>query len=156
VWETFFVGAVERYTMSEECIFCSIVDGEIPSHTVYEDDQTVAFLDANPLARGHTVVIPREHHERIEELPRKTAESLFATIHDLVPIIEDAVGADASNVGFNDGEAAGQMVPHVHGHIVPRFEGDDGRNFHAVAASQKDLSEEELAQIAADVRAADG
>jgi len=141
--------------MTEDCIFCGIVAGEVPSHTVHEDDETVAFLDANPLARGHTVVVPRDHHERIADMPRETAEAVFGTIHDLVPAVQDAVGAEGVNVGFNDGEVAGQVVPHVHGHVVPRFEGDDGRSFHAVAASQKDLSDEELADVAADVRAAD-
>jgi histidine triad (HIT) family protein len=138
--------------MSDDCIFCTIVAGEIPSHTVYEGEETVAFLDANPLARGHTVVIPRDHHQRIAAMPRETAEAVFGTVHDLVPRVEDAVGADGVNVGFNDGEVAGQVVPHVHGHVVPRFEDDDGRSFHAVAASQEDLSDEELAEVADDIR----
>lgn len=142
--------------MSEDCIFCSIVAGDIPSHTVYEDESTVAFLDANPLARGHTVVIPKDHHSRLRELPADLARDVFGTIHHVVPMVEAAVDADGTNVGFNDGEAAGQVVPHVHGHVVPRFEGDDGRSFHAVAASQADLSDEELADVAEDVRGADG
>lgn len=142
--------------MADDCIFCGIVAGEVPSHTVHEDDTTIAFLDANPLARGHTVVIPKDHHGRLADLPDGLARDVFGTIHDLVPRIEAAVGADATNVGFNDGEVAGQVVPHVHGHVVPRFEEDDGRTFHAVAASQADLDDDELASIAADVRDTDG
>ena len=140
--------------MSEDCIFCAIVSGDQPGHVVYEDDSTVAFLDANPLAPGHTLVVPRDHHERIQDMPDDVARDVFRTIHRLVPRIEDAVDADATNVGFNNGETAGQVVPHVHGHVVPRFEGDGGRPIHAVAASQEDLDDDELAAIAEDVRSA--
>ncbi len=138
--------------MSEDCIFCAIAAGEQPGHVVYEDDATVAFLDANPLARGHTLVVPRDHHERIQDVPDDVARDVFGTIHRLVPVIEAAVDADATNVGFNNGETAGQVVPHVHGHVIPRFEGDGGRPIHAVAASQEDLDDDELAAIAGDVR----
>ncbi len=138
--------------MADDCIFCQIVAGEVPSRTVYEDDEVVAFLDANPLARGHTVVIPKAHHERIQDVPADLAGHLFSVIREVTPAIERAVGADASNVGFNDGEVAGQVVPHVHGHVVPRFEGDNGRSFHAVAAAQADLSDDELDEIADDIR----
>jgi histidine triad (HIT) family protein len=137
--------------MSEDCIFCGIVAGDSPAHVVYEDDRTVAFLDANPLARGHTLVVPRDHHEHVQDVPRDLAEDLFGAVHELVPAIEAAVGADATNVGFNNGEVAGQVVPHVHGHVIPRFDGDGGRPIHAVAASQEQLSTDELDDIAADI-----
>jgi histidine triad (HIT) family protein len=138
--------------MTDDCIFCDIVAGDQPGHVVHEDDDVVAFLDANPLARGHTLVVPRDHHERLQDLPPETAAALFDAVHDLVPTIEAAVDADATNVGFNNGEVAGQVVPHVHCHVVPRFEGDGGRPIHAVAASQESLSDDELAAIAEDVR----
>jgi histidine triad (HIT) family protein len=137
--------------MSEDCIFCGIVAGDVPGHVVYEDESTVAFLDANPLAAGHTLVVPRDHHERIQDMPADLARDVFGTIHELVPVIEAAVGADATNVGFNNGETAGQVVGHVHGHVVPRFEGDGGRPIHAVAAEQADLDDDELAAIADDI-----
>jgi histidine triad (HIT) family protein len=118
--------------MSEdECIFCAIVDGEIPSRTVYEDDDVLAFLDANPLAPGHTLVIPKAHHERLQDLPADLASDVMGTLHALVDPVESAVDADATTVAFNNGEAAGQEVPHVHGHIVPRFEDDTGGPIHA-------------------------
>ena len=139
--------------MSEDCIFCRIVAGEIPSHTVYEDDDVFAFLDANPLAPGHTLVIPKDHHERLNDLPDDVAESLYGTLHDLVPAVEDAVDASASNIGFNNGEAAGQEIPHVHGHVVPRSEGDGGTSFHAVMGSLADVDDDELAAIAEDISA---
>jgi histidine triad (HIT) family protein len=138
--------------MPDDCIFCKIVAGDIPSRTVYEDDTVFAFLDVNPLAPGHTLVIPKDHHETLGDLPDDTAADVFAALHRLAPTVEDAVDADASNVAFNNGEAAGQEVPHVHGHIIPRFEGDGGRPIHAIAGSRPDLSDEELDDIAADIR----
>lgn len=137
--------------MSEDCIFCAIVDGDIPSRTVHETDETLAFLDANPLAPGHTLVIPKAHHETLDDLPADTAAAVFETLHEIVPAVERAVDADASNVAFNNGEAAGQEVPHVHGHIVPRFENDGGAPIHAIAGDRPELSEDELDGIEADI-----
>ena len=140
--------------MPEDCIFCRIVDGEIPSRTVHEDDTVLAFLDANPLAPGHTLVIPKAHHETLGDLPDDAGAAVFDALHDLAPVVESAVDADGSNVAFNNGEAAGQEVPHVHGHVIPRFEGDGGRPIHAVAGPRPDLSDDELDDIAD--RIADG
>lgn len=137
--------------MSEDCIFCQIVDGEIPSRTVYEDDETLAFLDANPLAPGHTLVIPREHYETLTDVPEDVASKVFDTLHRLTPAVEDAVDADASNVAFNNGQAAGQEVPHVHGHVIPRFEDDGGNPIHAIVGSRPEFSDEELDDIVEDI-----
>jgi len=132
----------------DDCIFCQIVDGEIPSRTVFEDDTAMAFLDANPLAPGHTLVIPRDHHETLEAVPEETAAHVFGVLHRLNTSVQHAVDADGANVAFNDGEAAGQEVPHVHGHIIPRFDGDGGRPIHAVAGERPDLTDAELDEIA--------
>ncbi|RDZ42923.1 HIT family protein [Haloferax sp. Atlit-19N] len=132
-----------------DCIFCAIVDGDIPGRIVHETEHSLAFLDANPLASGHTLVVPKEHHARLDEVPADAAADLFAAVNDLVPRVEAAVDADATNVGINNGPAAGQEVDHVHVHIVPRFEGDGGSPIHAVAGERPDLSDEELADIEA-------
>jgi len=137
--------------MPEDCIFCQIVAGEIPSDTVYEDEDVFAFLDANPLAPGHTLVIPKSHHERLNDLPDDTAGALYDALHALIPAVEESVDAPASNVGFNNGAAAGQEIPHAHGHVVPRFEGDGGRSFHAVAGELPDIGDDERASIAEDI-----
>ncbi|MFC6837215.1 HIT family protein [Halomarina ordinaria] len=134
-----------------DCVFCAIVDDEIPSHTVYEDDAVLAFLDANPLAPGHTLVVPKAHHERLNDLPADRASRVFAAVHALVPAVEEAVDADATTVGFNNGTAAGQEVPHVHAHVVPRFDGDGGGPIHAAMGTRPDLSDEELADVAASI-----
>jgi histidine triad (HIT) family protein len=136
--------------MSEEpTVFEQIVAGDIPARIVYENDTVAAFLDANPLAPGHTLVVPKESYERLDDLPDDLAADLWAAVQELTPRIESAVDADASNVGVNNGSAAGQEVPHVHVHIVPRFEGDGGKPIHAVAGGRPDLSDDELDDIAA-------
>ena len=112
----------------------------------------MAFLDVNPLARGHTLVVPKEHHETIGDLPADLAADLFAALSTLTPTVEAAVDADASNVAFNNGAVAGQEVPHGHGHIVPRFEGDDGHPIHAIVGSRPDLSDADLDEVAAAIR----
>ena len=129
-------------------VFSQIVDGEIPARVVHEDETTFAFLDANPLAPGHTLVIPKEEYERLNDVPEDVAADIYATIHRLIPRVEEAVDAPATTVAFNNGEAAGQEVPHVHCHIIPRFEGDGGGPIHAIAGERPDLSDEELDEIA--------
>jgi histidine triad (HIT) family protein len=137
--------------MSDDCIFCSIVAGDIPSRTVYEDDDTFAFLDVNPLSRGHTLVIPKAHHSRVADLPESVGDALFARAHRLAPLVESAVDADGITVGVNDGEAAGQEVPHVHVHLVPRFEGDGAGAIHSLRWERPDLSDEELDEVRDDI-----
>ncbi|ELY79612.1 HIT family protein [Natrinema gari] len=132
-------------------IFSQIVEGEIPARIVYEDETTVAFLDANPLAPGHTLVIPRDEYERLNDVPDDIAADLYDTVHRMVPAVEESVDADATTVAFNNGEAAGQEVLHVHCHIVPRFEGDGGGPIHAIAGDRPDLDDDDLDDIAADI-----
>lgn len=139
--------------MSEDCIFCRIVDGDIPARVVYENDDALAFFDANPLAPGHTLVIPKEHYGTLEDTPAEPAEMAFAVVHYLTPRIEDAADADASTVAINNGESAGQEVPHLHVHIVPRFDDDGGEPIHALAGEAPDLSEAELDDLAEEIRA---
>ena len=138
----------DRSRMSEDCIFCSIVAGDIPARTVHETDDVMAFLDANPLARGHTLVIPKAHAKHVGDLDDDLASSLLAVVAELTPRVQSTVGADAANVGVNDGEAAGQEVPHVHVHIIPRFDDDGGAPIHAVAGERPDLTDDELDAVA--------
>ncbi|MDZ5811575.1 HIT family protein [Halorubrum sp. AD140] len=134
--------------MSDDCVFCSIVDGDIPARTVHETDDVLAFLDANPLARGHTLVIPKAHARHVGDLEDDLASALFAAVAELTPRVQSAVDADGANVGINDGEAAGQEVPHVHVHVIPRFDGDGGAPLHAVGGERPDLSDDELDAVA--------
>ena len=134
--------------MTSKTIFEQIRDGEIPARIIHETETTLAFLDAHPLARGHTLVVPKEPYEHLQDLPPELSADLFATVRELTPTIEAAVEADATTIGVNNGEASGQEVPHVHVHIIPRFEGDDSGPIHAIAIDSPDLSDDELDEIA--------
>ncbi|MFB6295388.1 MAG: HIT family protein [Halobacteriales archaeon] len=131
----------------EDCIFCSIVSGDIPGRVVYEDEATLAFLDANPLAEGHTLVVPKEHHERVNDLPADVAGAIGETIATVGPAAEAAVDAPASTIAYNNGEAAGQEIPHVHAHIVPRSPDDGGRPIHSLFGARPEFSDEELDDV---------
>lgn len=136
------------------CVFCRIVAGEAPSRTVFQNDAVVAFLDAHPLAPGHTLVVPTDHHERLEDVPTARAQQLLGAVYDLVEPVQAAVDADGSTVALNNGRAAGQEVPHVHWHIVPRFDDDGGGPIHAAMGPRPTLDDAELDAIAERIAAA--
>jgi histidine triad (HIT) family protein len=138
----------------DETIFEKIAAGELPARVVYETDTAMAFLDSNPLAPGHTLVIPKTGYERVGEMPDDVASEVWAAVQELTPKVESAVDADAVTVGVNDGDAAGQEVPHVHVHLVPRFDGDGGGPIHAAAGERPDLSEAELDDVASAIEEA--
>ncbi|MFB6111499.1 MAG: HIT family protein [Halobacteriaceae archaeon] len=140
--------------MASDCIFCQIVDGEIPARIVHETDDVVAFLDANPLAPAHTLVVPKAHYPRLNDVPAAEAQALYDVLHAVIPAAETAANAPASTVAFNNGSEAGQEVPHVHGHVVPRFADDGGRPIHGVAGTPPDLTEDELDALASRVSGA--
>ncbi|MEM9066703.1 MAG: HIT family protein [Planctomycetota bacterium] len=104
-------------------IFSKILSGEIPSHEVYSDDRVYAFLDINPLSRGHTLVIPRTPAATLGELPDDDAAALGRSLPRICRAVCEAVAADHYNVLQNNGADAGQAVFHVHFHIIPRFKG---------------------------------
>jgi histidine triad (HIT) family protein len=105
-------------------IFTRIVNGEIPAHRVYEDDLVLAFLDIGPLAPGHVLLIPKEEFETLDQVPEAIAARLGAVLPKLVRAVREASGAAGINVLQNNGKTAGQEVPHVHYHVIPRVEGD--------------------------------
>ncbi len=110
--------------MTGNCIFCKIIKGEIPSAKVYESESCIAFLDINPINKGHTLIVPKEHYENFEDIPDNVLSDLIIVAKKIVPEVIEAVGADAYNLGLNNGPKAGQVVPHAHLHIMTRFEGD--------------------------------
>lgn len=106
------------------CIFCKIIKGEIPSHKIYEDEYTLAFLDIAPIHPGHTLIVPKQHHENLEQTPHDVSCKCMDTIKKIAPALLKATGADGFNVGLNNGSAAGQAVFHTHFHLIPRFTND--------------------------------
>eukprot|EP00752_Nemacystus_decipiens_P010732 g9555.t1 len=107
-----------------DCIFCKIVAGDIPCHKLYEDDLVLAFLDIGPLSKGHALVIPKGHYETIDQVPPEVAAAMGRIVPALSKAIMQATGATSWNLLQNNGSAAGQVVPHVHLHIIPRLAGD--------------------------------
>ncbi|MGQ4597442.1 HIT domain-containing protein [Nocardia sp. R6R-6] len=104
-----------------DCVFCRIAAGEAPAAKVYEDDTLCAFLDIRPIARGHTLVIPKRHAAELAELDAELGAQLFRAGHRLaLAIRRSSLAADGANLVLNDGAAANQTVPHVHLHVVPR------------------------------------
>ena len=108
----------------ENCIFCKILAGEIPSTAVYEDDDFKAILDVNPAARGHVIILPKNHAANIFELPDEDASKIMIVAKKIATAIEKAYHCDGVNILQNNGEAAGQTVFHLHVHVIPRFKGD--------------------------------
>jgi histidine triad (HIT) family protein len=130
-----------------DCIFCKIINGEIPSAKVYEDEDVFAFLDISQVTKGHTLVIPKAHHANIYELPEDVAGKLFAVIPKITNAVKKAYNPIGLNLLNNNGEAAGQTVFHYHLHIIPRYGKGDG--FGAVwKTHNNDYTPEQLQEIA--------
>ena len=110
--------------MAIDCIFCRIINGELPSFKVYEDDKNLAFLDINPVSPGHTLLIPKIHVAQIEDMKLGDAEALFRILHRIVGGIQNAFEVPATTIGINNGRESGQEIPHVHIHIIPRKQKD--------------------------------
>ncbi|QLH10777.1 HIT family protein [Nitrosarchaeum sp. AC2] len=103
------------------CIFCDILSGVKDAHILYEDSLHVAFLDKYPIDVGHSLVVPKKHHERITDMDSKAVGNLFSIIPKISNAILSATDADAFSLGQNNGRAAKQIIPHVHVHIIPRY-----------------------------------
>jgi histidine triad (HIT) family protein len=108
----------------EQCIFCKIVSGQIPAVRVYENEAVFAFLDVNPVSDGHTLVVPKAHFDRLHDCPAELLSEITLPLGKIGKAICDATDADGYNVLCNNGESAGQIVGHLHFHIVPRRSND--------------------------------
>lgn len=113
--------------MSEDCLFCKIIAGEIPSYTVFEDEFTFAFLDINPIAAGHTLVLPKVHVTKLAELEGDDLAGWTAALQKVAAGVESALEPEGLNIFINQGEVAGQVISHLHVHVVPRVSGDGVR-----------------------------
>ena len=109
---------------AQDCIFCKIASGQIPSAKIYEDEIVVAFLDIGPISDGHTLVMPRQHFEKAHNCPPELLGQIWTRLGRIADAVASATGADGYNVLCNNGRAAGQLVDHLHFHIVPRKAGD--------------------------------
>lgn len=116
-----------------DCIFCKIVAGDIPCAKVFESETVLAFLDIAPVNAGHALVLPKDHHPTLMDLPSGLGNDLLAALKAVGGAVMEATGAHGLNLMQNNHEAAGQLVPHAHFHLVPRF-ADDGLRLWPQAA----------------------
>lgn len=130
----------------DNCIFCKIVRGDIPSYKIYEDDAVCAFLDIMPVNRGHILVVPREHYENILATPDNILCEVISVIKKIIPAVLKASKAEGFNIGVNNGSVAGQIVEHLHFHIIPRFYNDRLKLWEG-GAYEPDEAEEIQARI---------
>ena len=107
-----------------DCIFCKIVKKEIPSSTVYENKNVLAFLDIYPVNKGHVLIIPKKHYETLTDIPDELLADVMKATKKVAKAVMKAMKTDGFNVGMNNYKAAGQLVPHAHFHIIPRFNED--------------------------------
>ena len=108
----------------DDCIFCKIANGEIPSKTLYEDEDFRVILDLGPATRGHALILPKEHADNLYELPEDTAAKTFVLAKKMATKMAEKLQCDGLNIVQNNGEAAGQTVFHFHMHIIPRYKND--------------------------------
>jgi histidine triad (HIT) family protein len=135
---------------SEDCAFCRIASGAEPGHVVFEDDDSIAFLDNRPLFPGHSLLIPRAHHETLGDLPDDLVGTIFGNARLLSRAVPDAMGKPGSFVALNN--VVSQSVPHLHVHVVPRKPKDGLRGFFWPRS--KYSSEAEMKRVAGKVRKA--
>ncbi len=129
--------------IKQQCIFCKIISGEIPAKKVLETNNTIAFLDINPANPGHVIVVPKAHHQILPQIPDSEILDLFNSVKKIASAAFEAVDAKGVNILQNNGPAAGQEVPHVHVHVIPRFDED---NF-SFTWEPKKLKEEQFDEI---------
>lgn len=132
----------------KDCVFCKIARGESPSYRIHEDEKVMAILDLYPINPGHVLVMPKRHVETLAELEQEELFSLAALLQKLVKAVEKSLSPEGLNMMINQGEAAGQVVPHFHWHIIPRNSGDRVR----ISARRLEPSEKEFREILAKIK----
>ncbi|MGQ0377354.1 MAG: HIT family protein [Nitrososphaerota archaeon] len=129
------------------CIFCDILEGKKSGYFIYEDEKYVALLDKYPIDVGHSLVMPRKHYEKIVDMSEDSVGELFAKIPKIAKAILKATNADAFSIGQNNGRAAKQIIPHVHVHIIPRYETKG-----TIWTKRGIATDEELSELARQIR----
>ncbi len=132
------------------CIFCKIALKEIPAKILVETESCIGFLDAFPLAKGHALVIPKNHYEKLQDLPTDVNTEMFSTIHSLISKIDTLTGATL--VAIHNGRESGQEIPHVHVHLIPRSSDDSAGAVHSMFSQKPELSESEIDELYSKLR----
>ncbi len=130
-----------------DCLFCDILDGKRDGHFLYEDDSHVAFLDKYPIDFGHSLVLPRKHHEKITDMTSENVGTVFSLVPKIAKAILSATNADAFSIAQNNGRAAKQIIPHVHIHLIPRY-----NNKGTVWTKRQISNNDDLSELAKKIR----
>lgn len=128
-----------------DCIFCKIVNGEIKSRLIMESKNSVAFLDAFPVTKGHTLVIPKTHYDKIQDMTQDDSTDLFRVVCEVVPKIDKITGSTL--LAIHNGKESGQEIPHVHVHLIPRQSNDLAGPVHSMFKNRPNLSDDEFDQL---------
>ena len=135
----------------EDCIFCKIANGEIPSTTIFEDEYHRVFFDIAPASKGHCLIVPKDHYDNIFDLEEQAAGRLFGLAHKVAVSLRNELNCEGMNIVQNNGEIAGQTVFHFHMHLIPRYAGDTvnvgWKQGEAYMEEIKDLSDKVKASI---------
>jgi len=128
-----------------DCIFCKIANKEIPSQIIAESENSIAFMDASPLTKGHSLVIPKNHHEKVQNMPKDENADLFETVRKVLSRVDKITGATL--LAVHNGKESGQEIPHVHVHLIPRSSEDLAGPVHSMFNQKITLSENEIFEI---------
>jgi len=128
-----------------DCIFCKIVNGEIKSRLIMESKNSIAFLDAFPVTKGHTLVIPKTHYSKIQDMSQDDSADLFRVVYEVVSKIDKITGSTL--LAIHNGKESGQEIPHVHVHLIPRQSNDLAGPVHSMFKNRPNLSDEEFDQL---------
>ena len=128
-----------------DCVFCKIISGEIKTRIIEKTQHSIAFLDAFPLSKGHTLVIPKNHHAKIQDMTSEENSDLFSLIYEILPKIDKLTGSTL--IAVHNGKDAGQEIPHVHVHLVPRKSNDSAGPIHNLFTSAEKLSDSDFENI---------
>ncbi len=125
-----------------DCIFCKIITKQIPAKILNETSHSICFLDAFPLAKGHVLVIPKKHHQKIQEMSDDENSDLFSLVHNMISKVDSITGSTL--IAIHNGKIAGQEIPHVHVHLVPRSESDSAGPIHSMFDTSLQLSNSDI------------
>ena len=133
-----------------DCLFCKIANKEIPSRIITETENSIAFLDAFPVSRGHTLVIPKNHYEKVQDMTNIDNNDLFDTVHNVISKVDKLTGSTL--LAIHNGKDSGQEIPHVHVHLIPRELDDQAGPVHSMFKDRPKLSDDELDQLCAKIK----
>jgi len=133
-----------------DCLFCKIANKEIPSRIITETENSIAFLDAFPVSRGHTLVIPKNHYEKVQDMTDVDNNDLFDTVHKVISKVDKLTGSTL--LAIHNGKDSGQEIPHVHVHLIPRQSSDQAGSVHRMFSDGPNLSDEELDELCNEIK----